>query len=43
MSAETVSIGFAVLLGLGLSTGIVALGLLTMWKRTPRRVAAPVR
>jgi hypothetical protein len=43
MSAETVSIGFAVLLGLSLSTGVVALGLLTKWKRTPRPVPAPVR
>ena len=43
MFTETVSMGVAVVLGLGLSTIIVALGLVTMWKRTSRPVPAPVR
>jgi hypothetical protein len=43
MFTETVSMGVAVVLGLGFSTIIVALGLMTMWKRAARPVPAPVR
>jgi hypothetical protein len=43
MFTETVSMGIAVLLGLGLSTIIVARGLVAMWKRTTQPVPAPVR
>ena len=43
MSTETVSMGVAVVLGLGFSTIIAALGLVAMWKRTSRPVPAPVR
>ena len=43
MFTETVSMGVAVVLGLGFSTIIVGLGLVAMWKRTSRPVPAPIR